>query len=153
MNCFDCKIPCEYSNPLGYCYKEQSGLPHGSFEKGYQPADAMKALDEKIKRVSEKGTWDGVDVDKYIAELRGRDTELQQVAKALVDAVQTPCAEGVARANGALDVALGQLQRGYNGELSVFVQAKARLGAMDDHTGAHALGHDLLHGLADVFYQ
>lgn len=87
MNCFDCKIPCEYSNPLGYCYKEQSGLPHGSFEKGYQPADAMKALDEKIKRVSEKGTWDGIDVDKYIAELRGLDTELQQAAKALVDAV------------------------------------------------------------------
>ena len=88
MNCFDCNIPCEYSNPLGYCYKEQGGLPHGPFEKDYQPADAMKALDEKIKRVSEKGTWDGVDVDKYMAELRGRDTELQQAASNLVDAVE-----------------------------------------------------------------
>lgn len=62
-------------------------LPHDPFEKGYKPADAMKALDEKIKRVSEMGTWDGVDVDKYIAELRGRDTELLQAASNLVDAV------------------------------------------------------------------
>ena len=92
MNCFDCKIPCEYSNPLGYCYKEQGGLPHGPFEKGYQPADAMKALDEKIKKVSERGTWDGVDVDKYMAELRGYHsvdpTVLKLKAKALVDAVE-----------------------------------------------------------------
>lgn len=56
-------------------------------DKDYQPADAMKALDEKIKKVSERGTWDGVDVDKYVAELRGRDTELQQASKALADAV------------------------------------------------------------------
>lgn len=43
MNCFDCKIPCEYSNPLGYCYKEQSGLPHGPWEKDYQPSGISKA--------------------------------------------------------------------------------------------------------------
>lgn len=30
MNCFDCKIPCEYSNPLGYCYKGKSELPQAS---------------------------------------------------------------------------------------------------------------------------
>lgn len=93
MNCFDCKIPCEYSNPFGFCQlticaKKGVELPNGAFEKGYQPADAMKALDEKIKKVSEKGTWDGVDVDKYMAELRGRDTELQQAASNLVDAVE-----------------------------------------------------------------
>lgn len=63
-------------------------LRHGPFEKDYQTADAMKALDEKIKKVSERGTWDGVDVDKYIAELRGRDTELQKAASDLVDAVE-----------------------------------------------------------------
>ncbi len=92
MNCFDCNIPCEYSNPLGYCMltycaKKEVELPNGPWDNGYQPADAMKALDEKIKKVSERGTWDGVDVDKYMAELRGRDTELQQAASNLVDAV------------------------------------------------------------------
>ena len=33
--------------------------------------DAMKELDEKIKRVSEAGTWDGIDVDEYLNEIRG----------------------------------------------------------------------------------
>lgn len=51
--------------------REMNELPHGPFEKGYQPADAMKALDEKIKKVSERGTWDGVNVDKYLNEIRG----------------------------------------------------------------------------------
>ena len=73
MNCFDCNIPCEYSNPLGYCMLTYCAKK--KFEEGAEPADAMKALDEKIKKVSERGTWDGVDVDKYIAALRGRDTE------------------------------------------------------------------------------
>lgn len=86
MNCFDCNIPCEYSNPLGYCMLTYCAKK--KFEEGAEPADAMKALDEKIKKVSERGTWDGVDVDKYIAALRGRDTELQQAASDLVDAVE-----------------------------------------------------------------
>lgn len=58
MNCFDCKNHCEYSNPLGYCYKEQNEA-------------TMKELDEKIKKVSERGTWKGVDVDEYLNEVRG----------------------------------------------------------------------------------
>lgn len=33
--------------------------------------DAMKNLDEKIKKVSEAGTWDGIDVDEYLNEIRG----------------------------------------------------------------------------------
>lgn len=33
--------------------------------------DAMKELDEKIKKVSEAGTWDGIDVDEYLNEIRG----------------------------------------------------------------------------------
>lgn len=33
--------------------------------------DAMKELDEKIKKVSEAGTWDGIDVDEYLNGIRG----------------------------------------------------------------------------------
>lgn len=44
-------------------------------EKPMNPADAMKELDEKIALVKRKGTWDGVDVDKYMDEVRGREPE------------------------------------------------------------------------------
>ena len=44
-------------------------------EKPINPDDAMKALDEKIALVKQRGTWDGVDVDKYMDEVRGRDPE------------------------------------------------------------------------------
>ena len=37
------------------------------------PDDAMKKLDEKIALVKERGTWKGVDVDKFMDEVRGRD--------------------------------------------------------------------------------
>lgn len=37
--------------------------------------DAMKELDEKIALVKQRGTWDGVDVDKYMDEVRGRESE------------------------------------------------------------------------------
>ena len=35
----------------------------------------MKKLDEKIAFVKQRGTWDGVDVDKYMDEVRGREPE------------------------------------------------------------------------------
>lgn len=44
-------------------------------EKPMNPDDAMKALDEKIALVKQSGTWDGVDVDKYMDEVRGREPE------------------------------------------------------------------------------
>lgn len=44
-------------------------------EKPINPDDAMKALDEKIALVKQSGTWDGVDVDKYMDEVRGREPE------------------------------------------------------------------------------
>jgi hypothetical protein len=44
-------------------------------EKPTNPEDAMKELDEKIALVKRRGTWNGVDVDKYIDEVRGRDSE------------------------------------------------------------------------------
>jgi hypothetical protein len=44
-------------------------------EKPINPGDAMKKLDEKIALVKERGTWDGVDVDKYMDEVRGREPE------------------------------------------------------------------------------
>lgn len=39
------------------------------------PDDAMKKLDEKIALVKQRGTWAGVDVDKYMDEVRGREPE------------------------------------------------------------------------------
>ena len=44
-------------------------------EKPMNPDDAMKKLDEKIALVKQSGTWDGVDVDKYMDEIRGREPE------------------------------------------------------------------------------
>ena len=41
-------------------------------EKPINPDDAMKELDEKIALVKQRGTWDGVDVDKYMDDVRGR---------------------------------------------------------------------------------
>lgn len=44
-------------------------------EKQMNLEDAMKELDEKIALVKQRGTWDGVDVDKYMDEVRGREPE------------------------------------------------------------------------------
>lgn len=44
-------------------------------EKPINLDDAMKELDEKIALVKRRGTWDGVDVDKYMDEVRGRESE------------------------------------------------------------------------------
>ena len=44
-------------------------------EKPMNQDEAMKALDEKIALVKLRGTWDGVDVDKYMDEVRGREPE------------------------------------------------------------------------------
>lgn len=44
-------------------------------EKPINPEDAMKELNEKIALVKQRGTWDGVDVDKYMDEVRGREPE------------------------------------------------------------------------------
>ena len=44
-------------------------------EKPINPEAAMKELDEKIALVKQRGTWDGVDVDKYMDEVRGREPE------------------------------------------------------------------------------
>ena len=44
-------------------------------KKPMNPDEAMKELDEKIALVKRRGTWDGVDVDKYMDEVRGREPE------------------------------------------------------------------------------
>lgn len=44
-------------------------------EKPMNLEDAMKELDKKIALVKQRGTWDGVDVDKYMDEVRGRESE------------------------------------------------------------------------------
>ncbi len=49
------------------------------------PDDAMKELDEKIALVKKNGSWDGVDVDKFMDDVRGREpeksTELDELMK------------------------------------------------------------------------
>ena len=47
--------------------------------------DAMKELDEKIKKVSEAGTWDGIDVDEYLNEIRGGLKSIVQIADKMLD--------------------------------------------------------------------
>lgn len=47
------------------------------------PDDAMKELDEKIALVKERGTWKGVDVDKFIDEVRGREPVCEELEKEL----------------------------------------------------------------------
>ncbi len=58
-------------------------------EKPINPDAAMKELDEKIALVKQRGTWDGVDVDKYMDEVRGREPEKpmnqDELEKAVVD--------------------------------------------------------------------
>lgn len=44
-------------------------------EKPINLDDAMKELDEKIALVKQRGTWKGVDVDKYMDDVRGREPE------------------------------------------------------------------------------
>ena len=47
------------------------------------PNDAMKKLDEKIALVKERGTWKGVDVDKFMDEVRGREPACEELEKEL----------------------------------------------------------------------
>ena len=47
------------------------------------PDDAMKKLDEKIALVKERGTWKGVDVDKFMDEVRGREPVCDELEKEL----------------------------------------------------------------------
>lgn len=49
-------------------------------------SNPMKYLEEKIKRATK--TWEGVDVDRYLKEVKGVDVELIDAAQDLVDAVE-----------------------------------------------------------------
>ena len=50
-------------------------------ENPINPDEAMKKLDEKIALVKQMGTWDGVDVDSYMDEVRGRvSDDLEEAA-------------------------------------------------------------------------
>ena len=54
--------------------------------------DAMKELEEKIKKVSEAGTWDGIDVDEYLNEIRGGLTwqDIRRIVKIADDLLDDP---------------------------------------------------------------
>ena len=54
--------------------------------------DAMKKLEEKIKKVSEAGTWDGIDIDEYLNEIRGSLTwqDIRKIVKIADDLLGDP---------------------------------------------------------------
>jgi hypothetical protein len=57
-------------------------------EKPMNPEDAMKELNEKIALIKQRGTWDGVDVDKYMDEVRGREPEKPMSQEGLIEEVK-----------------------------------------------------------------
>lgn len=54
--------------------------------------DAMKELEEKIKKVSEAGTWDGIVVDKHLNEIIGGLTwqDIRRIVKIADDLLDDP---------------------------------------------------------------
>lgn len=54
--------------------------------------DAMKELNEKIKKVSEAGTWDGIDVEEYLNKIRGGLTwqDIRRIVKIADDLLDDP---------------------------------------------------------------
>lgn len=94
MRCAECGYyECCLRTPLGGC-------PHGEKAERVEiitttnttvaaPVNvdaAMKSIEEKIKKATK--TWEGVDVDRYLDEVRGVDVDLIDAAKDLVDAVE-----------------------------------------------------------------
>ena len=78
-----------YTSVEWYVEELLSFLDSLESEKPINPNDAMKVLDEKIALVKQRGTWDGIDVDKYMDEVRGREPEKpmnqDELEKAVVD--------------------------------------------------------------------
>ena len=64
------------------------------FQHGYEQAekDLMKELEEKIKKVSEAGTWNGILVDEYLNEIRGGLTwrDIRRIVKIADDLLDDP---------------------------------------------------------------
>lgn len=92
MTLYECKIPCGYKNLLGYCMltycaKKGVGLPNGPFEKDYQPADAMKALDDERAKIAESIVYLTTHGWTCIAPQGIDAIALQKAASNLVDAV------------------------------------------------------------------
>ena len=46
-----------------------SGTPISGYIAGYE--QAMAEIEEKITQVKKNGTWDGVDVDEFMKQVRG----------------------------------------------------------------------------------
>lgn len=68
MRCGICPVTfCQYRRTDGECVYEDS-------------------LEEKIKKATK--TWEGVNVERYLAEVRGVNVDLIDAAQSLVDAVE-----------------------------------------------------------------
>ena len=52
--------------------KSEQGPRWSNWWEREQKKKALIELERKIKLVKERGTWDGVDVDKFMDEVRGR---------------------------------------------------------------------------------
>ena len=79
--------------PLGECPNGEKADPAEIITTTNMTVDAfvnvdaaMKSLKEKIKKATK--TWEGVDVDRYLAEVRGVNVDLIDAAQDLVDAVE-----------------------------------------------------------------
>lgn len=74
MRCGSCPTTfCQYRKTDGECVVNDC-------------ADAMESLEEKIKKATK--AWEGVDVERYLDEVRGVDVDLIDAALALVEAVE-----------------------------------------------------------------
>lgn len=103
MRCADCGLyECALRTPLGGCIAGEKvehqqiittpdtrpyDLGHGPFEKDYQPADAMKALDDERAKIAESIVYLTTHGWTCIAPQGIDAIALQKAASNLVDAV------------------------------------------------------------------
>lgn len=94
MRCAECGLyECCMRTPLGGCPNGEKAEPveiitttNTTVAAPVNVDAAMKSLEEKIKKATK--TWEGVDVDRYLKEVKGVDVDLIDAAQDLVDAVE-----------------------------------------------------------------
>jgi hypothetical protein len=94
MRCAECGLyECCMRTPLGGCPNGEKAEPMeiatttNTTVAAFVNVDAaMKSLKEKIKKATH--TWQEVDVERYLAEVRGVNVDLIDAAQDLVDAVE-----------------------------------------------------------------
>ena len=103
MRCAECGLyECCMRTPLGGCPYGEKVDPveiitttNTTVAAPVNVDAAMKSLEEKIKKATK--TWEGVDADRYLDEVRGVDVDLIDAATDLVDAVERYVKQGCLR--------------------------------------------------------